>query len=235
MRFDDDVDSRRRAESLKDDVLISVALGLFLGYVAGFDELAHKRLVARDQANLAVANQVCAAVADLSKICRGAVEPDGREGRAHAGIFGMLRALLKYVEVGKLDGQPQPLVKRYPGVGRARLQFEHTVAHALDGEAARHLARERPAHAVGDGEQRAEMALVEGGQVLGRIDRKTFGCPGIGRREVEDKKIILVAGTDHPLIGHRVYGNAECDLRRHMSIFAAHLGGVLRRRSQFFL
>ena len=72
---------------MQDDILVSVALGLFFGDVAGPNLLLDERLIAGHLLNLAAANQIGAAVADLREIGRRAEQPGTCEGRAHAGVF----------------------------------------------------------------------------------------------------------------------------------------------------
>src|SRR5262249_15634581 len=81
---DRDVDVRRSAERLKDDVLVSMLLSLFLGDMAGLDELADQRLIARDLLYDSTAIYIGPAVAYLSEVSDVAVQSRGRECGAHA-------------------------------------------------------------------------------------------------------------------------------------------------------
>jgi hypothetical protein len=79
-------------------------LGLFLGELAGLDELVHERLIARDLHQAIAAEDVGAAVADLAEEevivhQRG----DGRGG-AHAAARAIELGLAEDAQAGGLDG-----------------------------------------------------------------------------------------------------------------------------------
>src|SRR5262249_33617491 len=96
-------------------------LSLFLGDMAGFDELAHQRLIARDLLYDSSTIYIGPAVAYLSEVSDVAIQPRGRECGAHARVFGVIKAFVVDVEIGKLNGEPKPLGKREPGIGRVGL------------------------------------------------------------------------------------------------------------------
>ncbi len=93
-----------RAERLEDDVVVLERLGLFLGELAGLDELVDERLVARQLHQVALAQQVAPRVAHLGEE-EVVVDQSGRgDGRPHPAARAIELRLLEDAQPGGLDG-----------------------------------------------------------------------------------------------------------------------------------
>ena len=96
-----------RTERLQDDVVVLEGLGLFLGELAGFDELVHERLIARELHERVAAEDVAARVADLREEEDLVHERRRGDGRAHAAARAVGFGLVEDAEPGGLDGSDE--------------------------------------------------------------------------------------------------------------------------------
>ena len=151
-----DLHVRLRAERLQNDVAAVAHLGFFDRDLAGLDELLHQRLILRDLDRDAVAHQVRSTVADLSEVERVAEQPGDRRGRAHAAKLGVIARVMVDRRVRDFSRRLERADERD---GLRRRPVAPSTAHLLEHDFDRHLAGDlaggRPAHAVGDHEQRA--------------------------------------------------------------------------------
>ena len=95
---------RLRAERLQNDVFQRVRFGFFGRNLVGVDELLHERLIFRDLINLAAANEIGAAVADLDQIDRFLRHADAGKRRAHPVKLRVGAALLVNAVIGMKRG-----------------------------------------------------------------------------------------------------------------------------------
>ena len=130
------------AQGAAEDAAVGVDGRLFEGQAAVAHHLAHERVVVAHLAQLAVAEQVGAAVADVREPRRVAVEHERGERGAHARLVDVVVGTLEHRRVGRLCG-----VEQRGALGDLRGQ-------RLGGQAAGHLAGVGAAHAVADGVQR---------------------------------------------------------------------------------
>ena len=164
------------------------------GDAALVDQHLHVRVVLGDLAELAVAQQVGAGVADVHHAELGAGEEHAGQGRAHAlqrrvGVDGVAEVL-----VGHVDGGAQRVDERVAG----HVLVER--GHGRDDEVARDVTGGHAAHAVGDGEQPRpgvhgvlvavpdQPAVTAGGVAQGK-------CHGRSSSEVRPMRIGTPRGT----------------------------------------
>ena len=125
-------------------------LGLVFGQVPGFDQLIDERLVLGQLLELAAAQQVRAAVADLGQEQHLVDEHGDGRGRAHAAARALLLRGVVDAPAGFFHGRHQPARERVAIARRT------AAAHGLDQDVDRHLARDLAgrgaAHAVAHGE-----------------------------------------------------------------------------------
>ena len=89
------VDVRLRAQAPRDHVAVGVDARLLLGQHPRAHLLGHPRVVERHLAQLAVARDVGAAVADVDEVGPPAVDQQRDAGGAHAGQLGVLARVLE--------------------------------------------------------------------------------------------------------------------------------------------
>src|ERR1041384_728420 len=75
-----------------------------------------------------------------------------------------------------------------------------------------------PAHAIGNRHYRTVMALIEIGEIVGSITIVICWFPGIGSREIQDKKVVFIARPDSAYVALRIQRDLECSLFRHNSM-----------------
>ena len=109
-----DLDLFVGAEGPGEDVLVRVHLGLGLGDLARLHHPRHERVVRRELAELAVAEQVRARVADVGDQRAGAVDLGRRERRPHPGETFVLDGAIPDRAVGAAD----VVRERAPALGR---------------------------------------------------------------------------------------------------------------------
>ena len=141
-----DVDVGFGAERARDDRALRVLGGLLLGQLAAAHELLDERVVAREPRQLAVAQQVGTAVADVRERQLVAVEVGGGERRAHPVERAVLLRDLVDALVRLAHARLEPLL------GGAVVR--QAGGERLGREARGDLAGLRAAHPVGDDEQR---------------------------------------------------------------------------------
>ena len=142
------------AQRAGDHGALRVLLGLLLGQLAAGHELADQRVVLGQADELAVAQQIGAGVADVGDDHLVVVDVGGRRRRAHAVQRLVRPRLVVDPLVGLLDDAGERLGER--AVGQLVVERAHR-------DLRRDLAGLRPAHAVGDHEQRRaheEVVLV---------------------------------------------------------------------------
>src|SRR4029077_15931568 len=83
-------DVRLCAQATGDDVAVAVAARLLLGQESDAHLLGDPRVILRDLTQLAIADDIGAAVADVDDIGAATSEDERDTGRAHAGQFRML-------------------------------------------------------------------------------------------------------------------------------------------------
>ena len=165
------------ADRARDRVLVRLVRGgleAFLGDAAAADQLVDQRVVLGELDDLAGAQHVDAAVADVGDEAAVARNQQGGRGRAHAALLGLGLALLVHGLAGGLDGgleQRQEVLRADARVALRELVDRFAagldrVAELVHGELRRDLARGVAAHAVGDHEQRKllvdeEIVLVD--------------------------------------------------------------------------
>ncbi len=144
-RPDVDVDLPVGPERPRDDRALRV-LGRLLGRQrARAHPLGDQRMVVREAREHAAAPEVGARVADVGERDRASAHERGRDRRAHARGARIRGRALGHAPVREADRLDEALLV-------AALRAE--LAERLDGDPRGQLARERAAHAVGDGEER---------------------------------------------------------------------------------
>ena len=153
------VDSKRTG----DDRTLRVLGGLLLGQLAALDELADQRVVLGQQLELAVAEQIRAAVADVSDGDLGAIEVDRGQRRPHPRALVLGARDVVDAPVGGLHDRGQALL------GAAL--FRQVPLKGFDRDSRGDLAGLRAAHSVGDHEQRRarERAVLVAASLATRI------------------------------------------------------------------
>ncbi len=141
-----DLDLRLRAQRARDDRALRMLDGLLGRELALADQLVDERMVVGQAQQLAVAQAVGAAVADVRDRHLLGADVDGRERRAHARVLGARLGELVDADVRRVRARGEAAL----GVGRV----VEAVLEGLDREPRGDLARLRAAHAVGHHEQR---------------------------------------------------------------------------------
>jgi hypothetical protein len=190
-------------------------LGVGLGDLSHVNELLDERLIFGDEFDLAAANQIRATVADLQNFERVAGDGGSRERRAHAAATRVFDTPAMDGIVGVAgrvaDGFGERQLRRVifrlrvpcalslfiaPRFALLRVLFDEHLAHGLNRHSARHVARERAPHAVGDDEHHPALAHVEATQAVGRRGLVVRARPALLGRQIEHEEIVLVALPD---------------------------------------
>ncbi len=141
-----DLDGLLGSERAGDDRALRVLFGFGGREAALADQLVDERVVVGQAQQLPIAQAVRAAVPDVGDRDLLLADVDGGERGAHAGLLGVALGELVDAGVGGARVQGQSVLGGH-GVGEA-------VVEGLHGDPRGDLAGLRPAHAVGDDEQR---------------------------------------------------------------------------------
>ena len=186
-----------RAERLQDDVVVLEGLGLFLGELAGLDELVHERLVARQLHELALAHEVAARVADLREEEVVVDERRGGHRRAHPAARAIELGLLEDAQARGLDGAheaPRELVAlQRRGRRRARRPSARRGCRPRAGWRSRPPPR-RPSRRT------PRRATPCGPTIAGAVGLEQ---PARLAREIGDEEVVLVVLADLPHVRPR--------------------------------
>ncbi len=142
-----DVHARLRPQGASDDRALRVLLGLLLGESPLAAELLDERVVLGQALELAVAEQVGPAVADVAERNLVVVQHRRRQRRAHSGAGGVLLGELMDLAIRLLGDLLELALRGCLVVARAALE-------GAGGDSGGHLSGLGSAHAVGHGEQR---------------------------------------------------------------------------------
>ena len=152
------IDVGRGAERLQDDIVHRAVVGLFLRERAFADQLGDQGLVLAELDQVAIAQQIGAAVADMGEPGLAVAKGEHGAGRAHAAAFRMLLRIFDDGPVGRGEGAGQHLRDR-------SVEIVIEAADHVGCQRAGHFAGGMAAHAVGD---QSEAAAVGGDIVIMR-------------------------------------------------------------------
>ena len=191
-----DLHARVGPERLEDDVP-ALALRRFLfRQLTRLDQALHQGLILGQLDDLALADEVGAAVTHLGEEKPVAQHAHGGRRRSHAAELGVRRGVRVDLAVRRFHGLAQPV--REPLRGQLALappRVQQVLVDRIGRHLARHLARRRTAHAVGDHEQRAALPHLVGAHR--GLERR------VASRQVRDQKMILVVIARAAQVGLR--------------------------------
>jgi len=139
-----------------DDVAIAAAAGLLTGHVARFDLLPDFGVVFGDLAELAIAQQIGAAVARVPDRQDALLENGGDAGGSHAAQFRLLDLLVPDVAIGAEDAASHQAGRIRRSAVAFRQRFQHDIGQRFRHDGGRDIAPASAAHAVRDDDQRVE-------------------------------------------------------------------------------
>ena len=142
-------------------------------------------------AELAVAQDVAARIADLTDDERRVDEGGHGAGRAHAALALVVARLDEDALVGELDRAPH---EAREGVARQRLGRAERLVDRIDRHLRRHLARGRAAHAVAHEQEGALVAELDRERLLAVVRAHA-------RRDVRHEEVVLVVLADQTDVG----------------------------------
>jgi hypothetical protein len=186
-----DLNALRRAEGLKNDVVVLEGLGFFFRELASLDQLIYQRLVARHLNEPVSAQEVRAAVSHLPKEEPGVHECGDGRGRPHPPLGAVRLGFGEDSHARRLDRVDQARGDVVPASGR--LPREHPLVDDIDGQLARDFARGGASHPVANPEDR-----TPGPDLLPAI---TFHQSAATLGEVRHQEVVLVVLSDLAHVG----------------------------------